>query len=90
MLICANKTPECSQKDSRKPVSVAGWPLEQNTGQAESPSGQVQGKNLSRTLPEAVIHDAAPVTNRGCFIMLSILTRKERRLLTELYIRENH
>lgn len=43
MLICANKTPEGSQKDSRKPVSVAGWPLEQNTGQAESPSGQVQG-----------------------------------------------
>lgn len=43
MLICANKTPEGSQKDSRKPVSVAGWPLEQNTGQAEIPSGQVQG-----------------------------------------------
>ena len=43
MLICANKTPEGSEKDSRKPVSVAGWPLEQNTGQAESPSGQVQG-----------------------------------------------
>ena len=43
MLICANKTPECSQKDSRKPVSVAGWPLGQNTGQAEIPSGQVQG-----------------------------------------------
>ena len=43
MLICANKTPECSQKDSRKPVSVAGWPLDQNTGQAEIPSRQVQG-----------------------------------------------